>query len=323
MKTANFAIPICVGICVLTCLSIPVKAFTFFVDDFNDPLLNKWHVTSGTDGTVATSGDQAHLQAAGNNDLGFGSLGLITKTSFEPTDSQIVYVYLWGFEHNSAPIPQRYLFGLTDGQVTIATSARQMPFGILGTSGQIQEAFFRASDGIDVNANLKESEGGPLNQSTMPYDFRFVMQDSGTNTTIDLDYKLSSSSTWLQFVNTYENICCAFPSDTATFYLSLSGRERVSDGTDLFIDSVQITDLDLTEFTPEINATEITQAGIGDLTGVTFQSSNSVNYSLESGPDTNSFAATPLLIQGDGNSLTVFDPGGPDTGMVYRITVVP
>jgi hypothetical protein len=322
-RIVHFPILASAAMIVLACLSIPAVAVTFFVDDFNDPLLNKWNLTSGLDGTVATSGGQAHFQAAGNNDLGFGSLGLITKTSFEPTGSQIVYVYLWGFEHNSTPIPQRYLFGLTDGQATIATAATQIPFGMLGTAGQVQEALFRTPDGIDVNLGLAESEGGPFLQTTTPYDFRFVMQDVDTNTVIDLDYKLSSSGTWTQFINSTEGICCAFPADTATFYLSLSGRERVSDGTDLFIDAVQITDQDLTEFAQEINAAEITQAGIGDLTGITFQSSNSVNYSLESGPDTNSFAATPLLIQGDGNSLTVFDPGGQDTGVVYRITEVP
>ena len=86
---------------------------------------------------------------------------------------------------------------------------------------------------------------------------------------------------------------------------------------------MQVTDQDLTSFAVIPTAAPISGAEVGDSLGVTFQSSNGVNYSLESGPDTNNFSATPLLIQGDGNSLTVFDPGGPDTGMVYRITEVP
>jgi len=241
----------CLGLALLFSFST-ASATELLRDTFDSAALSDWNVTSGADGTVSVSGGRVHFQAAGNADMGFGSLGMITAAGINPGSAEPTYAYLWGFEFNSSPIPQRFLFGLTDGRSTLATAhGGQIPFGILGTGGKVQEAFFRTSDGIDVNANLKGSAGGPLDQSTTPHDFRFVMQDSGGDTTIDLDYKLSSSGTWLQFVSDYEGICCQFPGDSSELYLSLSARERTSDGTDLFIDEIHITTQDLTAPIPE------------------------------------------------------------------------
>jgi hypothetical protein len=222
-------------------------------DTFDNGSLPDFAVTSNSDGTVSVSGGKVRFSAAGNNDLGFGSFGMIATPGIQPTAAEPTYAYLWGWEFNSSPIPQRFLFGLTDGQTTLATAANQIPFGMLGTSGQVQEALFRSSDGIDVNLQLQAGspQNGPFNQSTTPYDFRFVMQDVGSDTTIDLDFKESSSSTWIQFINSSEGICCDYPADTATLYLSLSARERTSDGTDLFIDEIHITTQDLTAPIPE------------------------------------------------------------------------
>jgi len=59
---------------------------------------------------------------------------------------------------------------------------------------------------------------------------------------------------------------------------------------------------------------------IGDTRGVEFLSSSSVTYVLESAPNqVGPFTGTGSRLIGDGSTNVLFDPGGFDTGAVYRV----
>jgi hypothetical protein len=59
---------------------------------------------------------------------------------------------------------------------------------------------------------------------------------------------------------------------------------------------------------------------IADTRGIEFLSSNSVTYVLESAPNqVGPFTGTGAQLLGDGSTNVLFDPGGFDTGAVYRV----
>jgi len=336
MKMNNFSSLIIAGMFVCAFLGLPVRGVTLFVDEFDDPLLGKWNVEENANGSIAATGGRLHIDASDTGaDTSWGSFGLISSSFFtrKPAGEGNLYLYFWGVEQNSAPT---YIYlGVTDSAVRpqADTDYECAVYARAHTSpdADIQEVFVLPPAGGAGNWALDGSVGGPLLQPDPPtgilYDYRIVLKDQGvTNgmTEMNLEYKLLADTVWNDFVNTADPISeLLFPAPGAFLYIGIMPRDHATWGTDVFVDAVQVTDQDLTSFAVIPTAAPISGAEVGDSLGVTFQSSNGVNYSLESGPDTNNFSATPLLIQGDGNSLTVFDPGGPDTGMVYRITEVP
>jgi len=323
---------IAVPVLTLSFLATSAGAGDIFVDEFDDPSLVQWNITTNTDGTVNVTSGRLHLDAADQTEQGIGTFGLIISNSFtrNPPGEGVVYVYFWEVEHGKDDAMQYYL-GVTE-DATQPMSDNDFDFAVFARSSSedIQEVVIYTNTGSAANNELR---GGPLDQ---PFtgefmDYRIVIRDQSVddNTSVmNLEYKISSETTWNDFDSTEDpSTRLQFPPTNAPLYVALSPREQgppQNDGTDLFVEAVQVTTRDITAFSREmIIVVPSTQAPESDVFSAIIQSDVGVTYVLESTPDpaATDFAATPLVLKGTGGPLKFSESTASTSQNIYRVLI--
>ena len=321
---------IAVPVLTLSFLATSAGAGDIFVDEFDDPSLVQWNITTSTDGTVNVTSGRLHVDAADQNDQGIGTFGLITSSSFtrNPAGEGVIYVYFWELEHGKDDA-MHYYIGVTE-DATLPMSDNDFDFAAFARSSSedIQEVVIFTNTGSAANIELRD---GPLDQ---PFtgefmDYRIVIQDQSVddNTTVmNLEYKMSTEGTWNDFLSTEDpSTRLQFPLTNTPLYVAIAPREQaLPDGTDFFLEAVQVTTRSLTAFGLEtITVVPSTEALETDVFSATIQSVAGVTYILESTPDpaATDFSATPLVLIGTGGPLTFSETSASSPQNVFRVVL--
>jgi hypothetical protein len=123
-------------------------------------------------------------------------------------------------------------------------------------------------------------------------------------------YKDHSSGTWI--VNPAGPV--ATPPDFAFDYVGISGFTQ---GAEVYVDDV------IAGVPPGIVVVPSTNVVVDDTMGMTFNSESNETYRLQSTPDlmSSNFTDTGAIAIGNGDEMTLFDPGGASASKNYRVTL--
>ena len=240
-----------VGVLTVSIAGFSANAAIILHDDFTDPALPDWNLTTSEGGSVTAGGGRMLVDAADTGaSTSWGSFGVVSANSFTRNLSGQGnrYVYFW--EVDQTATPTYYYLGVTESssQPTGDSDFELAGYARAHSSPPDIQEVSKTPGGSAGNWALAGSAGGPLEQPApgVLYDYRIVLRDQGADdstTEINLEYKLSSSATWIDFVNTNEGTR-DFADVGAALYVGIMPRDHAASPSHVALEAITIADDD-------------------------------------------------------------------------------